>query len=89
MMNTLPDGPFSAFVGIDWADRKHDVCVQRAGEEAREFDRIAHQRRLSSGRRPCLSALVDRLRLLWSCRRGRLFMRFRSTISSCCFPSIQ
>ncbi len=42
-MNTLPDGPFSAFVGIDWADRKHDVCVQGADEETREFDRIAHQ----------------------------------------------
>ena len=43
MMNTLVDGRFSAFVGIDWADRKHDVCVQGAGEETREFDRIAHQ----------------------------------------------
>ena len=30
-------------MGIDWADRKHDVCVQGAGEETREFDRIAHQ----------------------------------------------
>ena len=22
---------FAAFIGIDWADRKHDVCLQIAG----------------------------------------------------------
>ena len=43
MMKTLLGGPFSAFVGIDWADRKHDICVQGDGEEVREFDRVAHQ----------------------------------------------
>ena len=43
MMKTLLGGPFSAFVGIDWADRKHDICVQGDGEEVREFDCIAHQ----------------------------------------------
>jgi hypothetical protein len=43
MMNTLSGGPFSAFVGLDWADQKHDVCVQGDGEDVREFDRIAHQ----------------------------------------------
>src|SRR5207344_2883772 len=34
---------FSAYVGIDWADTKHDVCLQAPGAEAREFDRIRHQ----------------------------------------------
>ena len=28
---------FTAFVGIDWADKKHDVCVQPADSETREF----------------------------------------------------
>jgi hypothetical protein len=27
---------FAAFIGIDWADRKHDVCLQAAGSEQRE-----------------------------------------------------
>ena len=34
---------FSAFVGIDWADRKHDFCVQAAGASAREFGVLLHQ----------------------------------------------
>ena len=34
---------FSAFVGIDWADKKHDICIQPAGEKEREFARIAHR----------------------------------------------
>ncbi len=34
---------FSAFIGIDWADTKHDICIQPAGGGTREFDRIAHQ----------------------------------------------
>ncbi len=39
----LPTQPFTAYVGIDWADTKHDVCLQVAGNERREFDCIAHQ----------------------------------------------
>lgn len=35
--------PFTAFVGIDWADTKHDICLQAAGNDQREFDCIAHQ----------------------------------------------
>ncbi len=34
---------FTAFVGLDWADKKHDICLQAAGCEAREFDRFAHR----------------------------------------------
>jgi hypothetical protein len=37
------DRPFTAHVGIDWADAKHDVCLQAADNEQREFDRFAHQ----------------------------------------------
>jgi len=42
-MNTLASIEFTAFIGIDWADTKHDICIQPAGSEEREFDRIAHQ----------------------------------------------
>ena len=41
-MNHLTKIPFTAYVGIDWSDAKHDICVQAAGSEEREFDRIAH-----------------------------------------------
>ena len=34
---------FTAFVGLDWADAKHDICVQAAACEAREFDRFPHK----------------------------------------------
>ena len=31
----LSDRPFTAHVGIDWADAKHDVCLQAADSEER------------------------------------------------------
>ncbi len=42
-MNTFSSFEFTAFIGIDWADTKHDICIQPAGSEEREFDRIVHQ----------------------------------------------
>ncbi len=42
-MNTQSKNTFSAFVGIDWADAKHDVCIQAADDGRREFDRISHK----------------------------------------------
>ena len=30
-MNTLASFEFTAFIGIDWADTKHDICIQPAG----------------------------------------------------------
>ena len=33
---------FAAFVGIDWADRKHDVCLQAAGTAHRECFSLTH-----------------------------------------------
>lgn len=42
-MNTLDNHSFTAFVGIDWADAIHDVCIQSVGDEHREFARISHQ----------------------------------------------
>jgi transposase len=34
---------FAAFVGIDWADAKHDVCLQQAGSDQRERSVLAHR----------------------------------------------
>jgi len=34
---------FAAFVGIDWADRKHDICLQVAGADAIELSVVEHR----------------------------------------------
>jgi len=33
---------FTALVGIDWSDRKHDFCLQAAGSPQREFGVLEH-----------------------------------------------
>ena len=38
--NTLCE--FKAFVGLDWADKKHDICIQAADSSEREFYQIQH-----------------------------------------------
>ena len=42
-MKSLRMQNFTAYVGLDWADTKHDICLQEAGSEQREFACIAHQ----------------------------------------------
>src|ERR1700692_887361 len=42
-MAPLSNQQFAAYVGIDWADTKHDICLQAAGDIRREFDCIPHQ----------------------------------------------
>ncbi|MGF6638356.1 IS110 family transposase [Paraburkholderia sp. MM6662-R1] len=42
-MSLLFEQPFTAYIGIDWADTKHDICVQAAGDPSRESNRIAHR----------------------------------------------
>lgn len=54
-MDTYSNDSFTAFVGIDWADTKHDVCIQRAGCNHREFDIIPHKVE-------CIEEWVDSLR---------------------------
>jgi transposase len=41
-MNQLSGKPFTAYIGIDWASARHDICLQVAGSEERVFERIAH-----------------------------------------------
>ena len=42
-MKPMAKFEFTAFIGLDWADTKHDICIQPADSLTREFDRIAHQ----------------------------------------------
>ena len=41
-MTRLPTEEFAAFLGIDWADAKHDICLQAAGAEKRECCVLDH-----------------------------------------------
>src|SRR5262249_31661669 len=41
-MLRLPHEPFAAFVGIDWADAKHDLCLQAADSTIREASVLDH-----------------------------------------------
>jgi len=41
-MNQLSGKPYTAYIGIDWANSKHDICLQLAGGEDRAFERIKH-----------------------------------------------
>jgi len=34
---------FAALVGIDWADRKHDICLQAGSDGTREFLVLEHR----------------------------------------------
>ena len=42
-MKPLRTQSFTAYVGLDWADTKHDICLQEAGSQQREFACVAHQ----------------------------------------------
>ncbi len=42
-MKTSSGNDFAAYVGIDWADRKHDVCLQAAGSNTRESSVLSHR----------------------------------------------
>ena len=42
-MKPQPNHEFAAFIGIDWADAKHDICLQAADTDDREFTILAHR----------------------------------------------
>src|SRR5262245_65555787 len=41
-MTQVSHDAFAAFVGIDWADAKHDICLQAAGSAKRECSQLEH-----------------------------------------------
>lgn len=42
-MHKSEDAAFAAFVGIDWADKKHDICLWVPGQEKRERLVLEHR----------------------------------------------
>jgi len=42
-MNPPINHTYAAYIGIDWADQKHDICLQAADADAREFTVLAHR----------------------------------------------
>jgi transposase len=42
-MNPPCDHRFAAFIGIDWANAKHDICLQAAGSNQRELATVVHR----------------------------------------------
>ena len=42
MNQALNEEPFAAFIGIDWADAKHDLCLQKFGCEKLESSTLKH-----------------------------------------------
>ena len=42
-MRKPDEPPFAAYVGIDWADKKHDFCIEIPAERTQEFDVIPHR----------------------------------------------
>ena len=42
-MERVAQEEFAAFVGLDWADAKHDVCLQATGTARREFLSFEHR----------------------------------------------
>lgn len=43
MVALEPEPSFKAYVGLDWADAKHDVCIQGSGSTQRERACIPHE----------------------------------------------
>lgn len=42
-MSRLAIDEFVAFVGLDWADTKHDICLQVAGSDKRDYQVLTHR----------------------------------------------
>lgn len=41
-MSNAFDTRFAAFIGVDWADAKHDICLRSADSDVHEYAVIAH-----------------------------------------------
>ena len=51
-MKSLTGCEFAAFIGIDWADAKHDICLQVANTGKREFAVLPHRWRNTAAPSP-------------------------------------
>jgi len=81
---------YTAHIGIDWANSKHDVCVQKAGSGKREFDVVQH-------RAEVIDAWVQGLHTRFGgtiavaveLSKGQLYRLYRSMTLLIFSPSIQ
>jgi len=84
IMNPQSFSSFTAFVGIYWADRKHDFCLQAAGSDQRELAHwIIHRKRSQNGRIHCVIGLVVKSRFALSLPKAH-GLRACSDMSSLC-----
>jgi hypothetical protein len=42
-MTRFTTDEFAVFMGLDWADTKHDICLQLAGYDQREYQVLEHR----------------------------------------------
>jgi hypothetical protein len=50
MKQVLKEEQFVAFMGIDWADTKHNLCLQAAGCGNRELTTLEHTPEADDGK---------------------------------------
>ena len=89
-MKHVSQEEFAAFIGLDRADAKHDVCVQAAGTERREFGSLEHSpEAIDVWVQTCVRGSTDNpLPCTLSSRKGPLCPHCANMISSCSFLSI-
>jgi len=39
----MSENEFVAFIGIDWSDKKHDICLQESGSDKKEYSIVKHK----------------------------------------------
>ena len=62
---------FAAFIGIDWADRKHDVCLQVPGAPDPEASVLEHRPRVIDAWARQLRERFGGREQMRDCRRSR------------------
>ena len=88
-MNTMTVQPFAAFVGIDWADTKHDVCIQSANSLRREFAVIPHKvEAIDEWAQSLHRRFSGPIAIAVELSKGRSSMYCKSTVTLSTFQSI-
>ncbi|WP_144375167.1 IS110 family transposase [Thiolapillus brandeum] len=44
-----PFSEYAAIIGIDWADRKHDLCLKTPDDDSLEYSVLEHRAMLETG----------------------------------------
>jgi hypothetical protein len=85
---------FAAFIGIDWADAKHDLCLQAAGTAKRERFQLEHTpeaidawvttlRTRFNGHPVAVCLELDKGPLVSALRKYDFLVLFRVIVKSC------